>query len=162
MKDAPCPEPAPARPERVSNLTFSELCGLAMQLDARVEDIWQRVVYIQAAMIGVLVFFSQAEHVYLLARGLVFAFYSVNILMAYVNLSEIYRGLDGICRDLARFPACPEGGAAQDWMAGRRFRHKRALRAAILAVAWVFVGVLLFLYPFLGQVPSPTIMNGAQ
>ena len=130
---------------RISNLTFPELTGISLQLVGRLEVIWQRVVYIHAAMIGVMVFFSQAETGYTLARGIVYAFYSVNLLIAYFNLREIYAGLEAARSDMAKFPECPANGALFGWMKDRNYAYKSALRALILAVAWGLVGALLFL-----------------
>lgn len=130
---------------RISNLTFPELSGISLQLVGRLEVIWQRVVYIHAAMIGVMVFFSQAETGYTLARGIVYAFYSVNLLIAYFNLREIYTGLEAARSDMEKFPECSENGSLFGWMKSRNYAYKSGLRALILGIAWVLVGALLFL-----------------
>lgn len=130
---------------KVSHLTFSELTSVTMQLFGRLEVIWQRVVYIHAAMIGVMVFFSQAETGYTLARGVVYAFYSVNLLIAYFNLREIYAGLENARTDLAKFPPCDRDGAFAPWLMARNYAYKTTLRALVMAVAWALVGGLLFL-----------------
>ena len=127
---------------KVSNMSYSEMVGFYHQQMARVEMAWFRIMYLHAAIVGVLVFFSQADDFLTLQRGIVFAFYTVNLLIFHVALSEGYAGLAEAQKDLRRFP--DNDGHVDRWLRSRTTLYKTGMRSVIVIITWLLVGFLLF------------------
>lgn len=129
-------------PYKVSNMTYTELIGFLHMQIGRVEMTWHRVIYLHAAIVGVLVFFGEANQSYLMQRWLVFCFYTVNLLIFYFSLREGYQALREVHTDLKRFPS--GDGNVETWFRNRRYAHKSPIRVAVLAITWAMIGLLLF------------------
>lgn len=135
-------EAAPPEKPTVSHLSYSEMIGVYHLLIGRVETSWFRIMYLHAAMIGALVFFYEADQVFLLPRTIVFAFYTANLVIFHVALREGYTGLRQVHEDLAQFP--PSGGNLDAWMRTRSYVYRTPVRVAIMLTAWAVIAVLLF------------------
>lgn len=135
-------ETKPADPERVSNMTYAEMVAFYHAQLGRVEMTWFRVMYLHAAMVGVLVFFGEAEDFFLLQRAVVFAFYTVNLLIFFFALREGYDGMKHAHRDLVLFPDAE--GHVENWYRTHRLNYKMELRALALAIAWLLILFLMF------------------
>ena len=123
-------------------MTYAELVSFFHLQIGRVEMTWHRIMYLHAAIVGVLVFFGEADQSYLIQRYLVYGFYTVNLLIFYFSLREGYQALNEVHNDLRRFPA--GDGNVEIWFRNRRYGHKSPIRIAILLVTWVLIGGLLF------------------
>lgn len=132
----------------ISNMTYSEMVGFYHQQLARVELAWFRIMYLHAAIVGVLIFFGEAEDFLILQRFIVFGFFTVNLVIFHVALSEGYEGLSEAQKDLKRFPE--NDGHVDRWFRKRENLYKTGVRTAIMAVTWVLVGFLLFQSPLFG------------
>ncbi len=144
---------SPAMPDphdlRVSHMRYSELVSLTMQMRARADADWQRVITMHAALIAVMIFFANQQAPFLPARILVLAIYSYSVVMALQSLRETFSGLQALTQDLMLFPAPVLGGHALAWLHARSFRshaiaHSVILIVAWLVVSWLLVGGLLF------------------
>lgn len=129
-------------PAKISNMTYAELVSFFHLQIGRVEMTWHRVIYLHAAIVGVLVFFGQADQSYFMQRCLVFGFYTVNLLIFFFSLREGYQALHEVHADLKRFPA--GDGNVETWFRNRQYRHKSPVRTAVLAITWLMIGLLLF------------------
>lgn len=129
-------------PLKISNMTYAELVSFFHLQIGRVEMTWHRIMYLHAAIVGVLVFFGEADQSYLVQRFLVFGFYTVNLLIFYYSLSEGYQALREVHGDLKRFPS--GDGNVELWFRNRRYGHKAPIRIAIMLVTWALIGSLLF------------------
>lgn len=127
---------------KISNMTYAELVSFFHLQIGRVEMTWHRVMYLHAAIVGVLVFFGESDKSYFLQRGLVFGFYTVNLLIFYFSLREGYQALSNVHQDLKRFPA--GDGNIETWFRNRNYGHKSAIRIVILFATWILIGSLLF------------------
>lgn len=127
---------------KISNMTYAELVSFFHLQIGRVEMTWHRVMYLHAAIVGVLVFFGEADQSYLMQRCLVFGFYTVNLLIFYFSLREGYQALNEAHQDLKRFPG--GDGNVEKWFRNRRYGHKSPIRIAVLSVTWALIGGLLF------------------
>lgn len=134
--------------QTVSNLTYAELVSFFQTQMGRVEMTWFRVMYLHAAIVGVLAFFAEAREYYMFQRGLVFAFYTVNLLIFHVSLQEGYQALKSAHRDLMRFPQGE--GDVERWFRGLRYGYKTPVRIMVMVSTWVLIGGLLFLLPLYG------------
>lgn len=123
-------------------MSYSEMVGFFQQQLARVELAWFRIMYLHAAIVGVLVFFGEAQDFLFLQRAIVFAFFSVNLVIFHVALSEGYQGLNEAQKDLERFPE--NDGHVDRWFRSRRNTSKTGVRTAIIVLTWSLVGFLLF------------------
>jgi len=132
----------PEEPARVSNMTYPELVQFYNAQLGRVEMTWFRIIYLHAAMVGVLVFFGEAEEFLLLQRSVVFAFYSVNLLVFFFALRDGYGAMQSALRDLSRFP--DKLGAVDDWFRAQRLGMKTGLWTLVMTIAWLLVLFLLF------------------
>ena len=132
----------------VSNMSYSEMIGFYNQQIARVELAWFRIMYLHAAIVGVLVFFGEAEDFLFLQRAIVFAFFTVNLVIFRVALSEGYSGLKEAQRDLKRFPE--SDGHVDHWFRARTNIYSPGVRTAIMMVTWAIIGFLLFRSLILG------------
>ncbi|MEP5728183.1 MAG: hypothetical protein ABJL67_02295 [Sulfitobacter sp.] len=123
-------------------MTYAELMNVLHLQIGRVEMTWHRVMYLHAAIVGVLMFFGEAQSGYLFQRALVFGFYTVNLVIFYASLHEGYQGVIEVQADLRRFPA--DQGSVDAWFRKRRYAHKPLVRIAVLFCTWAFIGALLF------------------
>ena len=126
----------------VSNMSYSEMVAFYNTQLGRVEMAWFRIMYLHAAIVGVLVFFGEAEDFLALQRVLVFAFFTVNLLIFQYALSEGYQALEKAQKDLSRFPE--NDGHVDHWFRTRNTRYKTPIRNAVVLVTWALVGFLLF------------------
>lgn len=126
----------------VSNMTYSELVNFFHLQMGRVEMTWFRVMYLHAAIVGVLAFFAEASDSYLLQRVMVFAFYTVNLVIFHVSLQEGYAGLRQAHQDLLKFPQTD--GQVEQWFRTRRYGFKTPARVTIMVITWALIGLLLF------------------
>lgn len=129
-------------PTTISNMSYSEMVGFYNQQLSRVELAWFRIMYLHAAVVGVLVFFGEAEDFLFLQRFIVFGFFSVNLAIFHVALSEGYAGLTEALKDLKRFPE--NDGHVDRWFRRRRSLYQTKVRTAIIMVTWTLVAFLLF------------------
>lgn len=134
--------------QRVSNLTYAELVSFFQLQMGRVEMTWFRVMYLHAAIVGVLAFFAEAQQYYMFQRGLAFAFYTVNLIIFHVSLQEGYQALKSAHRDLLRFPQGE--GDVERWFRGLRYGYKTPVRISVMVITWLLIGGLLFFRPFFG------------
>ena len=127
---------------KISNMTYAELVSFFHLQIGRVEMTWHRVMYLHAAIVGVLVFFGESDKTYFVQRCLVFGFYTVNSLIFYFSLREGYQALNNVHMDLKRFPV--GDGNVEIWFRDRKYGHKSAIRIVILFATWLLIGSLLF------------------
>lgn len=127
-----------------SSLSISELLSLCMQLNSRIDTLWQRVIYSHAAMVGVMVFFATTEHVFAVPRLLVIFFYTLNTLVTYAAFDEAFRGLRAAVQDLRALDNVH--GHVYNWIETRNFDLHARRRAVILGVLWLIIAYLL-MYP---------------
>ncbi|MEM8775596.1 MAG: hypothetical protein AAGF53_11225 [Pseudomonadota bacterium] len=128
--------------EKVSNLSYSEIVGFYHLQMGRVEMTWFRIIYLHAAIFGILVFFFEAQTFLVTQRALVLGFYTVNMIVFYVALQEGYEGLKCAVTDLSKFPETD--GEVDQWFRSRRLDFKAPVRRAVMIVAWTIVAYLLF------------------
>lgn len=128
--------------QKVSHMTYSDIVGFYAAHVARIDMTWFRIMYLHAAVVGVLIFFAEAEIFYWLQRGLVFAFYTVNLFIFHLCLKESYQAMQAAREDLARFGKTD--GSVDTWFRGLLLSHKSASRVAVLSITWALVGWLLF------------------
>lgn len=128
---------------RVSHMRYAEIVSLTMQMRARADADWQRVITMHAALIAVMIFFANQQALFLPARMLVFAIYSYSVVMALQSLRETYSGLRALTLDLMLFPAPVLGGHVLHWLRSRSFRTHALTHAGILIIAWLVVAWLL-------------------
>jgi hypothetical protein len=147
-------EKTATEPVLVSHLKFGEAIGVLMQLRAKVEAEWHRIVYIHAALIGVMIFFAGQQNPHVAGRLVVFAFYTLNVLAFYRSLRDAYDGLRLVTADIAQFPPPANGGNITAWLASRSYRHDAAYRAALLAGVWGVVFYLMILPLIVGRTPG--------
>ena len=134
--------PSPEEKKTVSNMSYSEMVSFYHMQLGRVEMAWFRIMYLHAAIVGVLVFFGEAEDFLALQRVLVFAFFTVNLLIFQYALTEGYQALENARKDLARFPE--NDGHVDRWFRTRNNRYKTPVRNAVVLITWLLVGFLLF------------------
>ncbi|MFA8385918.1 MAG: hypothetical protein ACEPO2_09870 [Pelagibaca sp.] len=135
-------------PELVSNMTYSELVQFYNTQMGRVEMTWFRIMYLHAAMVGVLVFFGEAADFLALQRAIVFAFYSVNLLIFFFALRDGYGAMQSVLNDLFKFP--DKTGSVNQWFSNQRLAMKPRLYTLVMISAWLFVLLLLFYSLFTG------------
>ena len=124
-----------------------ELFHVCMVLQGRIDSIWERLVYTHAAIATVMAFLSEnfnPDASYYVTRSVVFAFYTVNLLIALAAMWESYRGLQAGLADL-RVAHVGEGLSHMDrWMLKLDYRSHPWRRVAMLGVVWLVLGYLLF------------------
>lgn len=125
-------------------LSMSDLLGLSMQLNGRIDTLWQRVIYAHGLMIGVLVFFAQTEHPFAIPRLLVLFFYSMNSLVTFIAFQDAFRGLRAVLQDLQAQHT--DGSHVQAWAASQDYTTHALRRALILGALWMVIAYLL-IYP---------------
>ena len=121
--------------------SFNELIGLTMQLNSRIDTLWQRVVYAHAAIVGVMVFFASSPDPFVLARVLVILFYTMNSIVTYVAFRDTYKGLCAAVEDLKATGQAK--GQVFAWIEGHNFHLHSLRRAFILAVLWCIITYLI-------------------
>lgn len=150
----PAPEDPPEGPEDttgqplVANMTLRDLLTLAMQLNTRIDTLWQRVIYAHAVMVGVLIFFAnpEAAHSFTVPRLLVMFFYTMNSVITFVAFRESYDGLRAIVRQTQGH--ADANNHVLTWFRNRDFSTHAKRRAGILITLW-FVIAYLILYPLI-------------
>ncbi len=135
-------KPSVSEPLKISNMSYSEMLGFYNQQLGRVEMTWFRIMYLHAAIVGVLVFFGEADEFLLLQRFVVFGFFTANLLIFHVALSESYDGLRAALKDIECFPA--SGGHVDQWFHNHRNLYRTNVRTAVMLTTWGIVGFLLF------------------
>lgn len=132
----------------VSNMSYVDMVGFYHQQISRVEMAWFRIMYLHAALVGVLIFFEQAEEFFVLQRVIVFGFYTVNLVIFFMALKDGYVGLTAAEKDLKLFPASNDN--VDSWFRSRNTKRKTELRVLIMFITWSIVATLLFrtLIPF--------------
>jgi hypothetical protein len=126
-------------------MTVTELVNFCLQLRAKSESEWQRVINLHAALIGAMIFFAGQADPYVTARLAVFAFYSFNVVSSYVSLRDTFGGLSRVNDDLLLFGRPALGGASMDWLVSRRYSLYVWGRSVLLVLAWLLVGYLMIL-----------------
>lgn len=134
--------------ENRAHLSFLELINLSLQLNSRLDTLWQRVLYSHAAIVGVMVFFGNSANPYLIPRYLVFGFYTVNTVITVVAFRETYRGLRATISDLRAFQEHEPETQIQEWVLSRNYNQHAMFRNVVLALTWSILGYLL-IYPVL-------------
>ncbi len=129
----------------------SELLSLSMQLNGRIDTLWQRVIYAHGLMVGVLIFLAQADHPFAIPRLLVVFFYTMNSLVTFIAFQEAYRGLRAVLLDL-RARSSDGGGHVVDWAARQDYSTHALRRAVILGALWMVITYLL-VYPLVLDAP---------
>ena len=74
-----------------THLTHADLISLMMQLNGRIDTLWQRVIYAHAAIVGVMVFFATSEEAFVVPRLLVLFFYTMNTLITFAAFNKAVR-----------------------------------------------------------------------
>ena len=121
--------------------TFNDLIGLVMQLNGRIDALWQRVIYSHAAMVGVMVFFASSKDPYVLARVLVILFYTMNSVVTFVAFRDTFNGLKAAVDDLKASGLAH--GQVFAWVEQQNFQKHARRRAIILAVLWLIISYLI-------------------
>ena len=129
-------------PKKISNMTFSELLGFYHAKQSQIDMAWLRIMYLHAAMVGILVFFSEAPNFYLLQRVMVFAFFSINLLIFVRSLRDGYVAMEQARLDLTRFER--DDGAVDQWIRGSTPAYNAVVRNLTLVATWSLIGFLLF------------------
>jgi hypothetical protein len=149
----PAPDRTPDPEVRVSHLKPAELISFAMQMRARVDGEWQRVVGIHAALIAVMVFFANQPEPFMPARVIVHAFYTYNVIMLLRALRDAYGGLRDVTRDLLLLPPAALGGHSIAWLTRRKFEREVVIQSVLMIAVWLVVGYLLIGGLLLGHRP---------
>lgn len=129
--------------QRVSHLTYQQLLSHATSLGSKVDNLWQRVIYVHLGMVAAVLFLAQAEQPYLIARIVVLVFYTFNIFITFWNMREAYNGLSHAVTDMCRFPACTNGGMTDLWIRKQNYKRNILVRAVALILFWIPVTYLL-------------------
>ena len=131
-------------------LSFNELINLTLQLNARLDALWQRVLYAHAAIVGVMVFFGTQSNLFMVPRTLVFGFYTVNTVITISAFRDTFTGLMAAISDLRRFGATGNQSSVQHWIFTRDYRRNGRRRTLVLLAVWAVLGYLL-MYPVVQQ-----------
>lgn len=128
--------------------TSGELIGLLVHLRNRLESEWQRVLYVHAALIGVMIFFAGQSIQFVPARIIIAVFYTASLIVSWRAMAEALEGLRVVTADLAEHT----GGTspAQRWVSTRDYRHTLNLRTVLMIGVWCVVVYLLFRTPVMG------------
>ena len=117
---------------------------LCMALHGRLDTLWQRLLYAHAAIVGVMVFFSNQSDPYLVPRILVFLFYSVNLAISINAMRESYRGLQAALSDLRKLAPMDPPSAFEQWLLSLDYNAHPRRRLALFGIIWLTIGYLLF------------------
>lgn len=127
-------------------LSFNELVNLALQLNNRLDALWQRVLYAHAAIVGVMVFFGTQSNLFMLPRTLVFGFYSVNTVITIIAFRDTFSGLTAAIHDLREIHGGESVSNVENWIFLRDYKRNARLRTLVLLAVWAVLGYLL-MYP---------------
>lgn len=150
--DAPEPEMTPV--PLMTGVKLSETLSMLMALRTRADNDWYRVIYLHAALIGVMVFFAGQKADFVIARLVVFAFYTFNVAVSFAALRESHEGLRHATADLRSFPPHQGGAGIQGWLGRRDYAGALRLQLLVLAAAWLLVAYLLLSAMVLGRIPA--------
>jgi hypothetical protein len=131
-------------------VSTGELIGLLVHLRNRVESEWQRVLYVHAALIGVMIFFAGQSIQFVPARIVIAVFYTASLVVSWRAMAEAFDGLRIVTADLGKHPGAAAGSDAHRWLATRDYRHALNLRAVLMIGVWFVVIYLLFRTPVMG------------
>lgn len=127
-------------------MKFSELMGLTLAFSNRIDNLWQRILYAHAAIVGVMVFFATSDNPFPVARFLVFSFYTLNTLFTIFAFLEAYSGIKAAVDDLQKFPKAESVSNIQTWLVERRYTLHASRRIVALVIVWMVLAYLL-IYP---------------
>lgn len=128
-----------------TRMTFAELIALNLQLNGRLDQLWQRVLYSHAAIVGVMVFFAASSQLYAVPRILVFGFYSANMIITLFAFHETLTGMRAVIQDLRAMRESKAETKVQEWVFSRNYDRHSFVRIAILGTTWALLGYLLIL-----------------
>lgn len=128
------------------HVSFSDLMGLVLTFNSRLDALWQRVLYAHAAIVGVMVFFGTSDHMFAVPRMLVFFFYTLNTMITVFAFLETYSGLRATIADLKNYPKSASSGNLQNWILNRHYSSHATRRVCALITIWLVLGYLL-IYP---------------
>ena len=137
--------PSPETADGHSQMDFHELISLNLQLNGRLDALWQRVLYSHAAIVGVMVFFGTSDTLYAVPRVLVFAFYTANLIMTVIAFNETLSGMRAAIADLKALQGNETKTKVQEWIFTRNYDRHATVRAVILGITWLLLGYLLIL-----------------
>lgn len=124
-------------------MNVTELINFCLQLRAKSDSEWERVINVHAALIGAMIFFADLQDAYVTARLVVFAFYSFNMVSSFRGMKETFDGLRHINDDLLLFGQPVAGGASFAWLTSRRYSHFVWFRSGLLVCVWLIVAYLM-------------------
>lgn len=127
-------------------LDFADTFAICMQLQGRLDTLWQRVLYTHAAIVGVMVYFANAQYPHPVPRLLVLLFYTINLLITVAAMRESYAGLVAAVDDLKSTRRAAAQGAFERWLISLDYSAHPRRRLAVLGVVWALVAYLL-IYP---------------
>lgn len=133
------------QPEDPRHMGFADLIALNLQLNSRLDQLWQRVLYSHAAIVGVMVFFGSTQETYPIARLLVFGFYSANVIITLFSFHETLSGMRAVINDLRNLRKGEPETDVQRWLFNLNYDRHSAVRIIILGVTWALLGYLLVL-----------------
>ncbi len=133
--------------EDPSHLGFKDLISLCLELNGRLDSLWQRVLYAHAAIVAVMVFFATNENNFLLPRILVFAFYTANTVITIYAFTETLTGLKAVVKDLRALQGETPRTQVQAWVFAHNYDRHAIVRLLILAATWAVLGYLLIVPP---------------
>ena len=151
---ADAPEPAEATVPAMTGVKLSETLSLVMALRTKADNDWYRVIYLHAALIGVMVFFAGQRSDFVVARLVVFAFYSFNVAVSFGALRDSHDGLRHATADLRSFPPHQGGAGVQGWLGARDYARALRLQLMVLGAAWLLVAYLLLSAMVMGRIPA--------
>lgn len=131
-------------------LNSQSLFSMCMSLHARIDVLWQRLIFSHAAIIGVMIFFGSTEDPYLVPRILVFLVYTINLVITLVATFESYRGLQAGLEDLRAQTRGRTPARIETWLMGLDYRAHPRRRVVMFAVIWGLIAYLFFSRFFLG------------
>ncbi len=137
-------------PDDTPPFSMGELTSLLVHLRNRVESEWQRVLYVHAALIGVMIFFAGQSIQFVPARVVIAVFYTASLVVSWRAMAEAFEGMRIVTADIAAHPGGRGGSPAHRWLATRDYRHALRLRAVLMVGVWCVVIYLLFRTPVMG------------
>lgn len=129
-------------------MSYTELLGLTLQLNGRLDLLWQRVLYSHAAIVGVMVFFSSVPDPMVIPRVLVFFFYTTNTLITFYAFRDTYGGVVAAVEDLKTFAQEAAPTHVSGWVLSQNYGRHARRRALILGLVWLVLAYLL-IFPLL-------------
>ncbi len=132
-----------SQPEDPRHMSFAELVALNLQLNGRLDQLWQRVLYSHAAIVGVMVFFGSTQELYAVPRLLVFGFYSANVIITLFAFHETLTGMRAVIVDLRNMREGEPETEVQRWIFSRNYDRHSTVRVLVLGITWVLLGYVL-------------------